>query len=209
LHYTNNGSIVDVWQWKATRGSSPCFVDDGYFGPPADPTEDVVAGRQPYRGGYAADPGTSHDMDNFEHRGPGGYASALLPRRLPKSYHQTLTAMGRVDLRPDVGESEGARWSMTEEESVPYSSEFDGRFPINALIPGVVIAGEYSGDRSDIRCAARWSAGRWVLELARRLDTQSRYDVKIASGVFLRVAAFDRSQIRHTRHVRPIRLKVE
>jgi len=34
-------------------------------------------------------------------------------------------------------------------------------------------------------------------------------DVPIKTGVFMRVAAFDHSQIRHTRHVRPIRLEVE
>jgi hypothetical protein len=47
------------------------------------------------------------------------------------------------------------------------------------------------------------------MEIARRLDTGSPYDVRIASGVFMRVAAFDRSQIRHTRHIRPIRLEVQ
>jgi hypothetical protein len=45
--------------------------------------------------------------------------------------------------------------------------------------------------------------------VARRLDTGSAVDVPIESGVFMRVAAFDHSQIRHTRHVRPIRLEVE
>jgi secreted trypsin-like serine protease len=98
---------------------------------------------------------------------------------------------------------------MTEAESVPYSPELDARYPVNALIPGVIITGEYAGDRADVRCAARWAAGRWVLEVARRLDTSSPYDVKIGSGVLMQVAAFDRSQIRHTRHLRPIRLELE
>jgi hypothetical protein len=117
--------------------------------------------------------------------------------------------MGRVDLNPNVGESEGARWWMTEAESVPYSAEADARFPLNALIPGVLITGEYSGDRADVRGAARWAAGRWALEIARRLDTGSQYDTPIATGVAMRVAAFDRAQIRHTRHIRPIQLEVE
>jgi hypothetical protein len=117
--------------------------------------------------------------------------------------------MGRVNVSPRIGESEGARWWMTETESVPYSPELDARYPPNALIPGVIIAGEYSGDRADVRCAARWAAGRWTLEIARRLDTKSPYDVAIVSGMLMQVAAFDASQIRHTRHIRPIRLKVE
>jgi hypothetical protein len=33
--------------------------------------------------------------------------------------------------------------------------------------------------------------------------------VRIVSGVLMLVAAFDRSQIRHTRHMRPIRLEVQ
>jgi hypothetical protein len=31
----------------------------------------------------------------------------------------------------------------------------------------------------------------------------------LKTGVFMRVSAFDHTQIRHTRHVRPIRLEVE
>jgi len=209
LHYTMNGGFVDVWQWKATRGGLLGFVDDGYFGPPAQPTKDEIAGQSPYKGGYAADPGTANYADNFEQRGPGGYQRPVQPKRLPKNWQATWSAMGRVDLNPSVGESEGARWWMTEAESVPYSPEADAQFPLNALIPGVLITGQYSGDRADIRGAARWAAGRWALEIARRLDTGSRYDSPIANGVAMRVAAFDRSQIRHTRHIRPIWLEVE
>jgi hypothetical protein len=98
---------------------------------------------------------------------------------------------------------------MTEAETVPYSANADAHLPIGTVIPGVIVNGEFSGDRADIRCAARWASGHWALEVARRLDTGSEYDVPIQSGVFMRVAAFDHSQIRHTRHVRPIRLEVE
>ena len=79
----------------------------------------------------------------------------------------------------------------------------------DTVIPGVIMSGEFSGDRADVRCAARWAAGRWSLEVARRLDTGSANDVAIESGVFMRVAAFDHTQVRHTRHVRPVRLEVE
>jgi hypothetical protein len=209
LHYTMNDSFVDVWQWKATRGGLLGFIDDGHFGPPAEPTRDQIAGQSPYKGGYAADPGTANYADNFEPRGPGGYQRPVKPKRLPKNWQATWSAMGRVDLNPNVGESEGARWWMTEAESVPYSPEADAQFPLNALIPGVLIIGQYSGDRADVRGAARWAAGRWALEIARRLDTGSQYDTPIATGVAMRVAAFDRAQIRHTRHIRPIQLEVE
>jgi hypothetical protein len=209
LHYTTNGEIVDVWQWHATRGGLLGFVDDGYFGPPAEPSKNEVAGRSPYKGGFAADPGTANFEDNFEQRGPEGYHGPVRPKRLPRDWRVTWAAMGRVEVNPDVSESDGARWWMTEDESLPYSPELEARYPVNAVIPGVIIRGQYTGDRADVRGAARWAAGRWALEVARRLDTGSPYDVRIASGVFMRVAAFDRSQIRHTRHIRPIRLEVQ
>jgi len=98
---------------------------------------------------------------------------------------------------------------MTEAESIPYSPEQDRRIPSGTVLPGVILSGGFSGDRADVRRAARWASGHWALEVARRLDTQSPYDVALKSGVFMRVAAFDHNQIRHTRHVRPIRLEVE
>jgi hypothetical protein len=209
LHYTMNGGYADVWQWRATRGGLLGFIDDGHFGPPAEPTRAEIAGQSPYKGGYAADPGTANYANNFEQRGPGGYERPVQPKRLPKNWQATWAAMGRVDLHPNVGESEGAHWWMTEAESVPYSAEADAKFPLNALIPGVLIMGKYSGDRADIRGAARWAAGRWALEVARRLDTGSPFDSPIATGVGMRVAAFDHAQIRHTRHIRPLLLKVD
>ena len=118
-------------------------------------------------------------------------------------------ALGRVDLDPDHGDGEASRWYMTEEESLPYSAERDRQIPEGTIIPGVILSGQYAGDRADVRGAARWAAGRWALEVVRRLESRSQYDVPIVTGTFLRVAAFDHAQIRHTRHVKPIRLEVE
>jgi hypothetical protein len=99
---------------------------------------------------------------------------------------------------------------MTEAESTPYASELDKSIPVGTVIPGVIIAaGEFTGDRADVRCAARWASGHWALEVVRRLDTHSQYDIALKTGAFMRVAVFDHNQIRHTRHVRPIRVEVE
>jgi hypothetical protein len=210
LHYTTaEGVFADVWQWKATSTSPSQFMDDNHFGPPAAATSAQAEGMMPYRGGFAADPGTSNYQDNFMPRPPWDYGKTLVPRRLPKDLSASMAALGYIDLDPDHGESEGARWYMTEDESVPYSPELDRQIPEGAIIPGVVLSGQYSGDRADVRCGARWAAGRWSLEVVRRLEVQSPYDVAIARGTFMRVAAFDHAQIRHTRHVRPIRLEVE
>jgi hypothetical protein len=208
LHYTTNGGYADVWQWKATSGGPTGWMDDAHFGPPADPTPTQTANLAPYRGGFAADPGRANYADNFV--ADAGSAGGLVrPLRLPTDLAAMTNAMGGSALDPDLGESDGTRWFMTPAESAPYSVERDRLIPVGTVIPGVILDGDFSGDRADIRCAARWASGHWALEVARRLDTGSRYDVPLQTGVFMRVAAFDHSQIRHTRHVRPIRLEVE
>jgi len=211
LHYTPAG-YADVWQWKATSGATG-WMDDAHFGPPLEPTPMQVANVVPYKGGFATDPGAANYRDNFtiEADTSGGPRRSRLiaPLRLPKVVAATTDAMGDIDLDPNHGESDGARWYMTDKDSVPYSTDVDARIPTGTVIPGVIVGGEFSGDRADVRCAARWASGLWALEVRRRLDTTSQFDVPIKSGVFMRVAAFDHSQIRHTRHVRPIRIEVE
>lgn len=164
----------------------------------------------PYKGGFAPDPGAANYTNNFLiEADAGGRAQFIAPLRLPRDLAATTAALGQVDFDPNHGDEDGSRWFMAESETVPYSAGDDARIPVGATIPGVIVAGEFAGDRADVRCAARWGSGHWALEVARRLDTGSEYDVPIKTGVFMRVAAFDHSQIRHTRHVRPIRLEVE
>jgi Ethylbenzene dehydrogenase/Prokaryotic cytochrome b561 len=209
LHYTAEG-YADVWQWKATSSASG-WMDDTHFGPPLAPTLMQTANIVPYKGGFAPDPGTANYRDNFsvEADASGQRSRLIAPLRLPKTVAATTAALGDIDLEPNHGESDGARWFMTDQDSVPYSADADARIPLGTVIPGVILKGEFSGDRADVRCGARWASGRWALEVKRRLDTKSEFDVPIRSGVFMRVAAFDHSQIRHTRHVRPIRIEVE
>jgi Ethylbenzene dehydrogenase/Prokaryotic cytochrome b561 len=211
LHFTTDaGVFVDVWQWKATSGGMTGWMDDDHFGPPLAPTPMQVNSAVPYRGGFAPDPGKANYAENFDRtEKPVNGDDIVTPRRLPKDLAAIVTAMGQVTLDPDVGESDGARWFMTAEETVPYTSEVDRLIPVGTVLPGVIISGEYAGDRADVRAAARWASGHWALEVARRLETKSEFDVPLRSGVFMRVAAFDHSQIRHTRHVRPIRIEVE
>jgi hypothetical protein len=208
-HYTAEG-YADVWQWKATSSASG-WMDDTHFGPPLAPTPMQTANIVPYKGGFAPDPGTANYRDNFsvEADASGQHSRLIAPLRLPKTVAATTAALGDIDLEPNHGESDGARWFMTDQDSVPYSADADARIPLGTVIPGVILKGEFSGDRADVRCGARWASGRWALEVKRRLDTKSEFDVPIRSGVFMRVAAFDHSQIRHTRHVRPIRIEVE
>jgi hypothetical protein len=210
LHFTTTGAYVDVWEWKATSDGSMGWMDDDHFGPPLEPTPMQVNNAAPYRGGFAPDPGAANYSNNFETPTKEAEVNAIVrPRRLPRDLAATRASMGQLSLDPNVGESDGARWFMTEAETVPYAREIDRLIPVGTVIPGVIISGDFTGDRADVRCAARWASGHWALEVARRLNTGSEFDVPIKTGAFMRVAAFDHSQIRHTRHVRPIRLEVE
>lgn len=210
LHYTmHDGLFADVWEWKATSTNASRHCDDDYFGPPTRATPAQFEGLTPYHGGFASDPGSANYQDNFTQFPVSQHVDGVVPRRLPKDLNALNAALGRADLDPDHGESETARWSMTEDETVPFSLERDRLVPEGTVVPGVIISGEYSGDRADVRCAGRWAAGRWALEVERRLEVSSRYDVPIRTGNYMRLAAFDHSQIRHTRHVRALRLEVE
>jgi hypothetical protein len=207
LHYSAAG-YADVWLWKATSHASG-RLDDSHFGPPLEPTPLQVKNITPYKGGFKPDPGSADYRDNFDPQSGTPADHPITPIWLPKNMAAIAEAMRPIDFDPDHGESEGSRWSMADTESVPYSANQDNQIPLGSVIPGVIRGGVVSGDRGDVRCAARWAAGHWALEVARRIDTGSQFDVPIRTGVFMRVAAFDHSQIRHTRHVRPIRLEVE
>jgi len=116
--------------------------------------------------------------------------------------------MGPFELDPEYSLSRTARWWMHEEETIPYTAEADGAIPVGTVIPGIIIAGSYEGDRADVVAAARWLDGYWTLEATRRLETGSRYDADFIAGepLYMWVSVFDHTQIRHTRHARPVRV---
>jgi hypothetical protein len=43
----------------------------------------------------------------------------------------------------------------------------------------------------------------------RKLDTGSKFDQPIVDDMFMWVAVFDHSQVQHTRHVQPLRLRLQ
>ena len=208
LHYTTDGGFADMWEWHASSGGLLGWVDDDHLGPPSEPTAAQKNGKESYKGGFYPDPGTAMFGYNFEPRGPGGYQETIMPKRLPRDWRRSQNAMGPVDPDPNHGDAEASVWWMTDSESAPYSEEQDARIPRGAIIPGLLISGKYTGDRADVRGAAKWASGRWTLEVVRKLNTGSKYDTPIATGSYMRVAVFDHTQSRHTRHIRPIRLEV-
>ena len=210
FHYTTDGSILDVWQWKASRGGMLGYIDDMYFGPPMEPKPAETAGTARYQAGYTNDPGSAFYVYNYKGEPPGGYRGPVQVLRLPKDLAGTMAAMGKIDLQPEAMNEDGSRWWMLESESVPYSKEADATIPIGTVMPGVLIQGEYAGDRGDVRGGSVWKDGYWMLETSREMKSTSKYDVDFTSNepLYFWLTVFDHNQTRHTRHMRPVRVEM-
>jgi cytochrome b subunit of formate dehydrogenase len=210
LHFTPGpGLAVEVWQWKASSGGLLGWIDKNHFDMPAEASRAQSDGQVPYRGGFIQDPRTAElYSDNFEQQPVGGYEQAIQPKRLPKDWKSTAQLLGPVDTDPNHSDSESSRWWLNMSESEPYSAELDAEIPVGTVIPGSLILADDIGQRADVTGMARWAAGHWTLEVARKLAATAP-DVPISTGTFMRVSVFDHSQIYHTRHIRPIRLELQ
>lgn len=210
-HYTTDNSLVDVWQWKASRGGHLGYVDDQYFGGPRETTPAEASGKARYQAGYWNDPGRAFYSYNYKGEPPGGYKGPVGVVRLPTDWQAVVKAMGKFDLDPDSSDEEGSKWWMFESETEPYSKELDDQIPVGTVLPGVLIMGNYEGDRAQVRGAAKWKDGHWTLELSRDLRTGSQYDHDFLPGrdLYFWFNVFDHNQTRHTRHQRPVRVVLE
>ena len=211
LHYTVDGRIFDLWQWKAARGGMLGYVDDMFVGPPIEPNPRQVAGTERYSAGYLPDPGKSTYIYNYKAREPNRYDQPVDVLRLPTDLAATLAAMGEVPGDPDGSVQDGSVWWLTNETSAPYTKELDDRIPVGTMIPAVLNINEYEGDRADIRGGAHYEDGHWTLETVRKRTTGSKYDQAFEPGstVYVYISVFDHTQTRHTRHQRPMILELE
>jgi hypothetical protein len=91
-------------------------------------------------------------------------------------------------------------------ETVPYAKDVDAEIPVGTVIPGVLLTEGYTGDRAGITAAAHWADDHWSLVASRKISSGSKYDVDFLPGnvFYLYVSAFDHTQTRHTRHMRPV-----
>jgi hypothetical protein len=208
MHYTLDGSILDVWQWRASHGGPTGHIDNCHFGGPSPPDTGGEEADAHYNGGFAVDPGPPRYASNFV-ADASGREQTVVPRRLPKDMALIREAMGRISDATNESESETARWWMTAAESLDYSALADTALPAGTIVPGIIVADKFEARSDDVQGFGRWAAGRWTLELVRRLKTGSSYDVDIEDGVLLWVAAFDHSEKRHTRHLRPFQLQLK
>ena len=208
LHYTSAG-IADVWVWKAVDTMATGFLEDAHFEPPLPVSGEQRTGKQRYQGGYEDDEGNTCIAPNYVDATRNQASGPVQPVVLPADYEATAQAMGPVHESSDVSEEEGANWFLLNADATPYSAAVDAGIPDGTIIPDVLVGCQPSGDVADIVGAAHWAAGRWTLEIARALDTGSKDDIPISSGVMLWLAAFDHAATRHTHHVRPLTLELQ
>ncbi|MGE0821424.1 MAG: ethylbenzene dehydrogenase-related protein [Candidatus Binatia bacterium] len=209
LHYTEPGEIGDVWHWKSVRTNhmgdllgEPGFMDDQHF----RPIEPVPAQlKERYTGGYYTDPKTGGGYEyNYKKVYPDKPIgeTTVLPIKLPRA----------EDIRPNIDPTTsdyGIDWWIHPSQGIPYSAEAD-TYPVGTLIPNILIE-PFQGDRADIRAKGTWEKGVWTLEARRALDTKSKFDVAFTpeKPLYLSLGTFNRSQTRHSEHIKPIKLVLE
>ena len=208
VHYTQ-GEVGDVWHWKTVRTNimglpknEPGWMDDQHFRAP-EPVSDKPGAR--YTAGYYADPSTGGGYDyNFVKLDPSKRLADtyVRPKFLPVNF-PLVTSTDATESDHDTA------WWIHKAVGTPYRPEND-TFPVGALIPNIVIE-PFQGDRADVRAMAKWRVGKWTLESKRVLDTKSKYDVAFSfqRPVYLSVATYNRTQTRHSEHIRPIRVVLQ
>jgi hypothetical protein len=199
LHAATDGSLADVWHWKGVRSASINQFDDNYFGA----LMDTKPGR--YTGGYTQDPKTAGGFDqNFSKIPDTEYVKLKV---LPKNLAAVQAAMGSYNPDPNVGDT--GSFAMAKADTVPYTPEADAAIPVGTVLPSVVYDKAFEGDRGDVSAHAVWKDGWWTIEASRKLDTGSKFDQPITNGMFMWVSVFDHNQVRHTRHVQPMKLQLQ
>ena len=97
-----DGNLMDVWQWKASRGGHLGYVDDQYFGSAARrrrrPRRPARRATRPATGTIPAAPSTATTMRASR---PGGFRGPVKVQRLPKDWKATQAALGKFDLNPN------------------------------------------------------------------------------------------------------------
>ena len=174
-------------------------IDDNFFGPPLEPK---AKGR--YTGGYSKDPS---DGGGFSMNWESYSDDRVTPKRLPKD-PALIERFQKVNLSPDRGDLE--HLFLTMEETVPYDPKLD-TYPSGTIMPAVLVKGPFEGDRGDVKAVTHWKNGVWTMEVKRKLDTGSPYDVPFskAAPTYLWVAAFDHAQTRHSQHLHPVKVEIK
>lgn len=180
-HASLDGKVRDLWHWKAVRTNDMYLADDNFIGPPSK----HLKGKRRYSAGYQAD---GKESGAYVMNWQWYSAKGISPKRLPEKMQSHQAVL------PWFG-------------STPYQSAQD-TYPIGTFLPSVLYrSNRFEGDRADVRARGQWRDGRWTLELVRKHNTHSKYDVPLQTGTCMWVSAFDHAQIAHTRHIQAIKLR--
>jgi Ethylbenzene dehydrogenase len=105
--------------------------------------------------------------------------------------------------------SDSGSFAMPRASVVAYSAAADAAIPVGTVIPSIVYDTPFTGDRGDVSAHAQWKNGWWTMEASRVLDTGSKFDQPIGNDTYMWVSVFDHNQVRHTRHMQPLRLHLQ
>lgn len=199
LHAAVNGSLADVWHWKSVRSGAINQFDDNYFGP----LMDAKPGR--YTGGYTQDPKTGGGFEQIFEKIPD--TAFVKVKFLPKNLAKQQAEMGVFNPAPNV--SDMGKFAMARADVQAFTAAADAAIPVGTVIPSIVYDTPFAGDRGDVSAHAQWKDGWWTLEASRLLFTGSKFDQSLQTGNFMWVSVFDHNQVRHTRHIQPLQIKLQ
>jgi hypothetical protein len=87
----------------------------------------------------------------------------------------------------------------------------DSKYKAGDEVPGIVVA-PFAGDRGDLVAKHAWKDGVWTLVIARKLATNSGFDVQfndLKKEYAFGVAIFDNAQVRHAYNAGVLKMKLE
>ncbi len=97
---------------------------------------------------------------------------------------------------------------LLDSEKEPFD---DSKYQANSEVPGIIVA-PFTGDRGDISAKHSWKDGVWTVVIARKLVTNSEFDVQfndMKKEYAFGVAIFDNSQVRHAYNGGVLKMKLE
>ena len=193
-HYSGSKQLHDLWHWKAVRTNGMYLADDNYIGTP----DRTRPGSRRYTAGYMQDGKESGAyVMNWKWYRP----DLIEPKRIPVGAAQS-NLLNKIKL-PEFN------WTLPWFGVTRYNQS-DDELPVGTQLPSVLYrSNQMEGDRADVRAFGTWAEGKWTLELVRKIQTNSKLDVALKDGVCMWFAAFDSSQIAHSRHALPVKVRME
>ena len=97
---------------------------------------------------------------------------------------------------------------ILDSEKEPFD---DSKYKAGDEVPGIVVA-PFAGDRGDLVAKHAWKDGVWTLVIARKLATNSEFDVQfndLQKEYAFGVAIFDNAQVRHAYNTGVLKMKLE